>query len=78
MVLQCRPPRIAESRAPRPAPPGQGRTAVLDAPLQLAVWAVAAFVFRRRGDRWWVAIAKGLLVMAAFTTVLGLLLWVAS
>ena len=51
---------------------------MLDAPLQLLIAVVAAVVFRRRGDRLWVAALKGVLASLAATTVLLLVLWVVS
>ncbi len=45
-----------------------------DAPLLLLISAVAAVAFRRRGDRLWVAMAKGLLVGVAAMTLLGVVL----
>ena len=51
---------------------------VLDFPLQLLIFVVAAFLFHRRGDRLWVALAKGLLVSLVATIILSVILWVSS
>lgn len=48
---------------------------MLDAPLQPLIGIGAAVVFRRRGDRLWVAVLKGTLASFAATTVLLLVLW---
>ena len=51
---------------------------MLDAPLQILVGGLATILFRRRGDRWWVASGKGILVSVAFTTILGVVLAVTA
>jgi hypothetical protein len=47
---------------------------VTDVPLLILVSAVAAVAFRRRGDRLWVAVGKGLLVGIVAVTLLGVVL----
>ena len=51
---------------------------MLDFPLQLLIGIVAALIFRRRGDRLWVALVKGFLVSLVATIVLSLILWITS
>jgi hypothetical protein len=51
---------------------------VLDFPLQLLVGIVAALVFHRRGDRLWIALAKGILVSLAVTIILSFIFWITS
>ena len=45
-----------------------------DVPLLILISAVAAVAFRRRGDRLWVAVGKGLLVGIVAVTLLGVVL----
>jgi hypothetical protein len=45
-----------------------------DAPLQILVGGLAAMLFARRGDRWWLAASKGMLVSVIFSTLLGIVL----
>ena len=52
--------------------------AVLDFPLQLLIGVVATLIFHRRGDRLWVAVAKGVLVSLVATTILTFILWITS
>jgi hypothetical protein len=47
---------------------------MLDAPLQILVGGLATILFTRRGDRWWLAAGKGMLVSVVFTTLLGMVL----
>ena len=47
---------------------------MLDAPLQILVGGLATILFARRGDRWWLATGKGMLVSFVFSTVLGIVL----
>lgn len=49
---------------------------MLDFPLQLLIFAVAAFIFHRRGDRLWIALVKGLLVSLVATIILSVVLWI--
>ena len=51
---------------------------MIDLPLQLLVWIMAAVVFKRRGDRLWPALGKGFLVCLGVTVVLSLVLWISS
>ena len=51
---------------------------LLDFPLQLLVGIVAALIFHRRGDRLWIALAKGFLVSLVVTIILSLFLWITS
>ena len=51
---------------------------MLDFPLQLFIGIVATVFFRRRGDRLWVAVGKGVLVSLVVTTVLSVILWITS
>jgi hypothetical protein len=51
---------------------------VLDFPLQLLIGIVATVFFRKRGDRLWVAVGKGVLVSLVVTTVLSVILWITS
>ena len=51
---------------------------MIDLPLQLLVWIVAAVIFKRRGDRLWLALGKGFLVCLGVTIVLSLVLWISS
>ena len=51
---------------------------MLDFPLQLLIGSVAAFIFHRRGDRLWLAVAKGVLVSLVATTILSVILWITS
>jgi hypothetical protein len=51
---------------------------VLDFPLQLLIGIVAALIFHRRGDRLWIALAKGVLVSLVATIILSLILWITS
>jgi hypothetical protein len=51
---------------------------VLDFPLQLLIGVVAAFIFHRRGDRLWMALAKGILVSLVATIILSVILWITS
>jgi hypothetical protein len=51
---------------------------MLDAPLQVLVGALTAILFKRRGDRWWIAVGKGILVSAVFATILGAVLAIAA
>ncbi len=51
---------------------------VVDFPLQLLIGIVAAFIFHRRGDRLWLALAKGFLVSLVATIILSLVLWITS
>ena len=51
---------------------------MLDFPLQLLIGIVAALIFHRRGDRLWVALAKGLLVSLVATIILSLIFWITS
>ena len=51
---------------------------MLDFPLQLLIGAVAALIFHRRGDRLWVAVAKGFLVSLVATIILSVILWITS
>jgi hypothetical protein len=51
---------------------------VLDFPLQLLIGIVAALIFRRRGDRLWVALVKGFIVSLAATIVLSVIFWITS
>ncbi len=51
---------------------------VLDFPLQLLIGVVAAVIFHRRGDRLWIALAKGILVSLVATIVLSVIFWVTS
>jgi hypothetical protein len=51
---------------------------VLDFPLQLLIGIVAALIFHRRGDRLWIAIAKGVLVSLVATIILSVILWITS
>jgi hypothetical protein len=39
---------------------------------------VAALIFRRRGDRLWLALGKGFLVSLTATIILSVVLWVTS
>ena len=55
-----------------------GGFAVLDFPLQLLIGVVAALIFHRRGDRLWVALAKGILVSLVATVILSVILWITS
>jgi hypothetical protein len=52
--------------------------AVLDFPLQLLIGVVAALIFHRRGDRLWIALAKGILVSLVATVILTVILWITS
>jgi hypothetical protein len=47
---------------------------MLDAPLQILVGGLATILFARRGDRWWLATGKGMLVSVVFSTLLGIVL----
>ena len=47
---------------------------MLDAPLQILVGGLATILFARRGNRWWLAAGKGVLVSALFSTILGIVL----
>ena len=47
---------------------------MLDAPLQILIGGLATIAFARRGDRWWLAAGKGMLVSAIFSTILGIVL----
>jgi hypothetical protein len=51
---------------------------VLDFPLQLLIGIVAALIFHRRGDRLWLALAKGFLVSLVATFILSIVLWITS
>ena len=51
---------------------------VLDFPLQLLIGIVAMVIFHRRGDRLWIALAKGFLVSLAVTFILSLIFWITS
>ena len=51
-----------------------GGTKMLDAPLQILVGGLATILFARRGNRWWLAAGKGVLVSALFSTILGIVL----
>ena len=51
---------------------------VLDFPLQLLIGVVAALIFHRRGDRLWIALAKGILVSFVATFILSLIFWITS
>ena len=51
---------------------------MLDFPLQLLIGIVAALIFHRRGDRLWVALAKGILVSLVATVILSVILWITS
>ena len=51
---------------------------MLDFPLQLLIGIVAALIFRRRGDRLWVALVKGFIVSLAATIVLSVIFWITS
>ena len=51
---------------------------MLDFPLQLLIGIVAALIFRRRGDRLWIALAKGILVSFVATIVLTVIFWITS
>jgi hypothetical protein len=51
---------------------------VLDLPLQLLIGIVGALIFHRRGDRLWVALAKGFLVSLVATIILSVILWISS
>jgi hypothetical protein len=51
---------------------------MLDFPLQLLIGGVAAFIFHRRGDRLWLAVAKGVLVSLVATFILSVILWITS
>jgi hypothetical protein len=51
---------------------------VLDFPLQLLIGIVAALFFHRRGDRLWLALAKGFLVSLVATFILSIVLWITS
>ncbi len=51
---------------------------LLDFPLQLLVGIVAALIFHRRGDRLWIALAKGFLMSLVVTITLSLILWITS
>ena len=51
---------------------------VLDFPLQLLIGIVAALIFYRRGDRLWIALAKGFLVSLVATIILSVILWITS
>jgi hypothetical protein len=52
--------------------------AVLDFPLQLLIGVVAALIFHRRGDRLWIALAKGILVSLVATIILSVIFWITS
>lgn len=47
---------------------------MLDAPLQILVGGLTTIVFARRGDRWWLAAGKGMLISVIVSTVLGIVL----
>ena len=51
---------------------------VLDFPLQLLIGVVAAVIFHRRGDRLWIALAKGILVSLVATIILSVIFWITS
>ena len=51
---------------------------VLDFPLQLLIGVVAALIFHRRGDRLWIALAKGILVSFVATFILSLIFCITS
>jgi hypothetical protein len=51
---------------------------VLDFPLQLLIGVVAALIFHRRGDRLWIALAKGILVSLVATIILSVIFWITS
>jgi hypothetical protein len=51
---------------------------VLDFPLQLLIGVAAALIFHRRGDRLWMALAKGILVSLVATIVLSVIFWITS
>jgi hypothetical protein len=51
---------------------------MLDFPLQLLIGVVAAAIFKQRGDRLWLAVAKGVLVSLVATTILSIILWISS
>jgi hypothetical protein len=51
---------------------------MLDFPLQLLIAVVAAVFFKQRGDRLWLAVAKGVLVSLVATTILSIILWITS
>jgi hypothetical protein len=51
---------------------------MLDFPLQLLIGVVAAFMFHRRGDRLWIALAKGFLVSLVATAILSVIFWITS
>jgi hypothetical protein len=51
---------------------------VLDFPLQLLIGVVAAVIFHRRGDRLWIALAKGILVSLVPTVILSVIFWITS
>ena len=51
---------------------------MLDFPLQLLIGIVATVIFKRRGDRLWLAVTKGVLVSLVATIILIFILWITS
>lgn len=51
---------------------------MLDAPLQALFWIGGTLFFRRRGDRWLLALVKGFLVALGLTFILSLILLISS